>query len=79
MASCRYIFVMQIAGKVNKMIGDLELKETGQLEQDLVFGNAGMKEVVKFFMTKEVIDGLDGRFLFRCHIIGEHFHAECTP
>ena len=36
------------------MIRDLELKEIGQLEQDLVFGDAGVKDVVKCFTTQEV-------------------------
>ncbi|XP_031280367.1 SNARE-interacting protein KEULE-like isoform X4 [Pistacia vera] len=44
---------VEIAGKVNKMIRELGLKELGQLEQDLVFGDAGMKDVIKFLTTKE--------------------------
>lgn len=37
---------MQIVGKIIKMIRDLGLKEVGQLEQDLVFGDAEMKDVI---------------------------------
>lgn len=46
--------VVQIAGKINKIIRELRLRELGQLEQDLVFGDAGLKDVVKFFTTNEV-------------------------
>lgn len=45
---------MQIAEKVNKIIRELGLKELGQLEQDLVFGDAGTKEVTNFLRTKPV-------------------------
>ncbi|CAL0312938.1 unnamed protein product [Lupinus luteus] len=44
---------VEIAGKINRIIRELDLRELGQLEQDLVFGDAGMKEVIKFFTTKE--------------------------
>ncbi|XP_022759258.1 SNARE-interacting protein KEULE-like isoform X2 [Durio zibethinus] len=44
---------VEIAGKINRIIRDQGLKELGQLEQDLVFGDAGMKDVIKFFTTKE--------------------------
>lgn len=39
---------MQIAGNINKMITNLRLKELGELEQDLIFGGAGIKDVIKF-------------------------------
>ena len=45
---------MQIAGKINRIIRESGLRELGQLEQDLVFGDAGMKDVIKFLTTKEV-------------------------
>lgn len=45
---------MQIAAKINKIIRELGLKELGQLEQDLVFGDAGTKEVINFLRTKPV-------------------------
>lgn len=45
---------MQIAGKINRIIRDLGLRDIGQLEQDLVFGDAGTKDVIKFLTTKEV-------------------------
>lgn len=46
--------LFQIAGKVNRIIRELGLRELGQLEQDLVFGDAGMKDVIKFLNTKDV-------------------------
>lgn len=45
---------MQIAGKINKIIREMGLRELGQLEQDLVFGDAGAKEVINFLRTKQV-------------------------
>ncbi|OMO76213.1 Sec1-like protein [Corchorus capsularis] len=39
---------IEIAGKINKIIRDMRLKELGQLEEDLTFGVAGMKDVIKF-------------------------------
>ena len=44
---------VEIAGKVNTIIRESGLRELGQLEQDLVFGDAGMKEVIKFLTGKE--------------------------
>ncbi|XWS49815.1 hypothetical protein CRYUN_Cryun12cG0035300 [Craigia yunnanensis] len=44
---------VEIAGKINRIIRDQGLRELGQLEQDLVFGDAGMKDVIKFFTTNE--------------------------
>ncbi|KAL3743190.1 hypothetical protein ACJRO7_018485 [Eucalyptus globulus] len=44
---------VEIAGKINRIIRETGLRELGQLEQDLVFGDAGMKEVIKFLTTKE--------------------------
>ncbi|KAM4073873.1 hypothetical protein ACB094_10G051700 [Castanea mollissima] len=44
---------VEIAGKINGTIRELGLRELGQLEQDLVFGDAGMKDVIKFLTTKE--------------------------
>ncbi|KAG8662170.1 SNARE-interacting protein KEULE isoform X1 [Manihot esculenta] len=44
---------VEIAGKINRIIRDLGLRDIGQLEQDLVFGDAGMKDVIKFLTTKE--------------------------
>ncbi|KAL5180974.1 ATP-dependent RNA helicase DEAH13 [Glycine soja] len=35
---------VEIAGKINKIIRETDLRELGQLEQDLVFGDAGAKE-----------------------------------
>jgi len=47
-------FFGQIAGKINRIIRESGLRELGQLEQDLVFGDAGMKEVIKFLTSNEV-------------------------
>ena len=46
---------MQIAGKINSIIVEMGLRELGQLEQDLVFGDAGGVEVINFLRTKQVI------------------------
>ncbi|XP_022025686.1 SNARE-interacting protein KEULE isoform X1 [Helianthus annuus] len=43
---------VDIAEKINKIIRESGLKEAGQLEQDLVFGDAGTKEVINFLRTK---------------------------
>ncbi|XP_061371053.1 protein transport Sec1a-like [Gastrolobium bilobum] len=44
---------VEIAGKINKIIRETELRELGQLEQDLVFGDAGAKDVISFLRTKQ--------------------------
>ncbi|PKI70698.1 SNARE-interacting protein KEULE-like [Punica granatum] len=44
---------VEIAGKINRIIRETGLRELGQLEQDLVFGDAGMKEVIKYLTTNE--------------------------
>ncbi|XP_059641541.1 SNARE-interacting protein KEULE-like isoform X1 [Cornus florida] len=44
---------VDIAGKINNIIKQMGLKDLGQLEQDLVFGDAGTKEVINFLRTKE--------------------------
>ncbi|KAL6548033.1 STXBP unc-18 S1 [Orobanche hederae] len=43
----------EIAGKINKIIRESGLKEVGQLEQDLVFGDAGSKDLKNFLRVKE--------------------------
>ncbi|KAB2620671.1 SNARE-interacting protein KEULE-like [Pyrus ussuriensis x Pyrus communis] len=48
---------VEIAGKVNRIIREFGLRELGQLEQDLVFGDAGMKDVIKFLTTKDDTTG----------------------
>ncbi|PON58678.1 Sec1-like protein [Trema orientale] len=44
---------VEIAGKINRIIRDMGLRELGQLEQDLVFGDAGAKDVINFLRTKQ--------------------------
>ncbi|KAJ1416045.1 Sec1-like protein [Sesbania bispinosa] len=44
---------VQIAGKINGIIRESGLRELGQLEQDLVFGDATTKDVIKFLTMKE--------------------------
>ncbi|KAK6947649.1 Sec1-like protein [Dillenia turbinata] len=44
---------VEIAGKINRIIRELGLREIGQLEQDLVFGDAGTKELINFLRAKE--------------------------
>lgn len=46
---------IQIAGKLNTIIRETGLRELGQLEQDLVFGDAGGKEVINFLRKNQVI------------------------
>ncbi|XP_044419593.1 probable protein transport Sec1a isoform X4 [Triticum aestivum] len=41
-----------IAGKLNVIIREQCLRDVGQLEQDLVFGDAGTKELINFFRTQ---------------------------
>nr|CAD1835546.1 unnamed protein product [Ananas comosus var. bracteatus] len=43
---------VEIAGKLNNLIKEQSLREIGQLEQDLVFGDAGTKDVINFLRTK---------------------------
>lgn len=51
-----YLFPeIQIAGKLNTIIREMGLRELGQLEQDLVFGDAGAKEVINFLRKNQVI------------------------
>ncbi|KAI9079948.1 hypothetical protein K1719_038194 [Acacia pycnantha] len=44
---------VEIAGKINKIIRETGLRELGQLEQDLVFGDAGSKEVINFLRATQ--------------------------
>ncbi|MCL7046054.1 hypothetical protein MKW94_006875 [Papaver nudicaule] len=44
---------VEIAGKINGIIREMGLREFGQLEQDLVFGDAGPREVINFLRTKQ--------------------------
>ncbi|XP_020218479.1 protein transport Sec1a isoform X2 [Cajanus cajan] len=44
---------VEIAGKINKIIRETGLRDLGQLEQDLVFGDAGAKEVINFLRTNQ--------------------------
>lgn len=48
------ICLNQIAGKINKVIRDEGLRDLGQVEQDLVFGDAGTKEVINYLRTYQV-------------------------
>ncbi|XP_062077154.1 SNARE-interacting protein KEULE-like [Humulus lupulus] len=51
---------IEIAGKIDRSIRDLGLKELGQLEQNLVFGEAGLKDVLKYLTKKYDITGFVG-------------------
>ncbi|KAI3915711.1 hypothetical protein MKX01_015536 [Papaver californicum] len=44
---------VEIAGKLNRIVKEMELRDFGQLEQDLVFGDAGPREVINFLRTKQ--------------------------
>ncbi|KAL8128507.1 hypothetical protein V2J09_017662 [Rumex salicifolius] len=46
---------VEIAGKINSLIGEMGLRELGQLEQDLVFGDAATKNVITYFRTSQDI------------------------
>ncbi|KAJ9546907.1 LOW QUALITY PROTEIN: hypothetical protein OSB04_019450, partial [Centaurea solstitialis] len=39
---------VDIARKINSIVCETGLRDVEQLEQDLVFGNAGIKEVIEF-------------------------------
>ncbi|KAL6214986.1 hypothetical protein ACLB2K_014418 [Fragaria x ananassa] len=47
----------EIAGKIYSTIRDLGLRELAQLEQALVFGYAGMEDVIKYLRTKDDTTG----------------------
>ncbi|CAI0385498.1 unnamed protein product [Linum tenue] len=47
---------VEIAGKINLQIRDMGLRDLGQLEQDLVFGDAGAKEVISYLRTNKEDD-----------------------
>ncbi|GJS70700.1 protein transport Sec1a [Tanacetum coccineum] len=44
---------VEIAGKINKVIRDEALRDLGQVEQDLVFGEAATKEVINFLRANQ--------------------------
>ncbi|GMP61809.1 hypothetical protein CsSME_00024127 [Camellia sinensis var. sinensis] len=44
---------VEIAGKINRIIREMGLRELGQLEQDIVFGDAGTKEIINFLRTTQ--------------------------
>ncbi|KAE8677425.1 putative protein transport Sec1b [Hibiscus syriacus] len=44
---------VEIAGILNECIRDMGLRDLGQLEQDLVFGDAGSKEVINLLRTMQ--------------------------
>ncbi|EMS45373.1 putative protein transport Sec1a [Triticum urartu] len=46
---------VEIAEKLFDIIKEQHLKDVGQLEQDLVFGDAGSKELIDFFRTHQDI------------------------
>ena len=45
---------LQIARTIKRTIMEQGLRELGKLEQDLVFGDAGRKDVIKFLSTNNV-------------------------
>ncbi|CAN8246400.1 unnamed protein product [Cochlearia groenlandica] len=47
---------VEMARTINRTIMEKGLREVGQLEQDLVFGDAGRKDVIKFLSTNNVIN-----------------------
>ena len=53
-----HTYIIQIAGKINRVIRELGLRDVGQLEQDLVFGDAGTKELIEFLRKNQVQEEL---------------------
>ncbi|XP_071707491.1 SNARE-interacting protein KEULE-like isoform X2 [Rutidosis leptorrhynchoides] len=47
---------VDIAAKINSIIRETGLRDLGQLEQDLVFGDAGTKDVTKFLKEQTDVD-----------------------
>ncbi|KAL7595463.1 hypothetical protein Lser_V15G27747 [Lactuca serriola] len=47
---------VDLAGKINGIIREMGLREVGQLEQDLVFGDAGTKDIIKFLKEQDATD-----------------------
>lgn len=47
---------VEIARTINRTIMEQGLRELGKLEQNLVFGDAGRKDVIKFLSTNNVIN-----------------------
>uniref|UniRef100_A0A0E0CK24 SNARE-interacting protein KEULE n=1 Tax=Oryza meridionalis TaxID=40149 RepID=A0A0E0CK24_9ORYZ len=45
-------FMNKTTGKLNSIIREQGLRDVGQLEQDLVFGDAGTKELINFLRTQ---------------------------
>ncbi|KNA14722.1 hypothetical protein SOVF_105040 [Spinacia oleracea] len=46
---------VEIAGKINRIIREQNLRDVGKLEQELVFGDAGTKDVIRFLsMNKDL-------------------------
>ncbi|CAH8391570.1 unnamed protein product [Eruca vesicaria subsp. sativa] len=56
---------VEIARKINDLIREQGLREIGQLEQDLVFGDAGMKDVIKFLSTVDAKKNTPGGFTLK--------------
>ncbi|PRQ57634.1 putative sec1-like protein [Rosa chinensis] len=50
---CLTTLYQHIAGKLNKIIRETGLRDLGQLEQDLVFGDAGAKDVINYLRTNQ--------------------------
>ncbi|XP_074321521.1 protein transport Sec1a-like [Silene latifolia] len=44
---------VEIAGKINKLIREMGLRDLGQLEQDIVFGDAATKEVITYLRANQ--------------------------
>ncbi|KAL8208023.1 hypothetical protein R6Q57_007435 [Mikania cordata] len=64
---------VEIAGKINAKISEDGLRDLGQIEQDLVFGDAGNKELVNYLEENEVSYWLN-KLLLRPHILyGQQF------
>ncbi|CAI9290851.1 unnamed protein product [Lactuca saligna] len=47
---------VDLAGKINGIIMEMGLRDVGKLEQDLVFGDAGTKDIIKFLKEQDATD-----------------------
>ncbi|CAI9285323.1 unnamed protein product [Lactuca saligna] len=54
---------LDLAGKINRIIKKMGLRDVGQLEQDLVFGDAGTKDIIKFLKEQDATDEQKTRLL----------------
>lgn len=57
---------LEIASKIDKVIGDKGLVDLGKLEQDLVFGDATSKEIITYISTNQKMSSEDKVWRHHC-------------